>query len=211
MRKIFSLALIIMLAPIFSAGQKVEISAFGGYVFANTMHGSNGTSVYIHDFAQYGGQLSVAISRVVDLDIIYNRSDTKVDVTGGYSYNDLDVPTSINYMQLGGTKNFRVNPTISPFVGLNIGACLMAPKEIYPDYWFFSVGMNAGAKFYLSDRLGFRLQAQGYIPIQGAGFTMYAGTGGAGSGVSVYSTIFQFGFTGGLVFRLGRLTPSSPY
>ena len=149
------------------------------------------------------------MSKVVDVDLIYNRSDTKAQVNyynpGGYTNPSLEIPLSINYMQIGFTKNFRVNPKVSLFLGFNIGACDFAPKEEYSDAWFFSVGMNAGAKVYFSNRVGLRLQAQGYIPVQGTAFSMFVGTGGSSAGVSVYSTLFQFGFTGGLIFRLGKI------
>jgi len=48
------------------------------------------------------------------------------------------------------------------------------------------------------------LQAQIYVPMQAAGYTFYFGGGGYSSGVSVYSTMIQFGFTGGLIFRFGH-------
>jgi hypothetical protein len=35
--------------------------------------------------------------------------------------------------------------------------------------------------------------------------SMFVGTGGSGGGVSFYSTMIQFGFTGGLIFRLGNI------
>jgi hypothetical protein len=210
-KSIYLMAAMICL-PFFIMSQTVEITPFGGYVFGGNMQGDYG-DVHIDGNAQYGGMISVAISRVVDIDLIYNRSDTKAQVNYfseyGYTQPSLDIPLSINYMQIGFTKNFRVNPTVSPFVGFNLGACDFAPKEEngtdYSDAWFFSVGFNAGAKVYFSKRVGIRLQAQGYIPVQAAGFTMFVGTGGTSSGVGVYSTLFQFGFTGGLIFRLGKV------
>jgi hypothetical protein len=198
---------VIFSLPFMMKAQKVEVTPFGGYVFGGTMQGNN-ADVHINDNAQYGGMISIGVSRVMDVDLIYNRSDTKAQINyfsmGGVIKPSQDVPLSINYMQLGFTKNFRVNPTVSPFVGLNMGACLFYPKEDYPESWFFSVGINAGAKVYFSKRIGLRLQAQGYVPVQGTAFSMFVGTGGSGSSVSVYSTLFQFGFTGGLIFRLGK-------
>jgi hypothetical protein len=194
--------------PFMTIAQSVEVTPFGGYVFGSTLNGDYG-EVYYNDNAQYGGMISLAVSRVMDLDLIYNRSDTKAEVNyynyGGYVKPSLDIPLSINYIQIGVTKNFRVNPTVSPFIGFNMGACGMVPKEDYSDAWFFSVGMNAGAKIYFAKRIGLRLQMQGYIPVQSAGFSMFVGTGGSSAGVSVYSTMFQFGFTGGLIFRLGKI------
>ena len=194
--------------PFLSMSQNIEVTPFGGYVFGGTMHGDYG-DVHIDDNAQYGGMISFAVSKVVDVDLIYNRSDTKAQVNyynpGGYTNPSLEIPLSINYMQIGFTKNFRVNPKVSPFLGFNIGACDFAPKEEYSDAWFCPVGMNAGPKVYFSNQVGLRLQAQGYIPVQGTAFSMFVGTGGSSAGVSVYSTLFQFGFTGGLIFRLGKI------
>jgi hypothetical protein len=208
MKKYICLFAALACIPLLLKAQSVEVTPFGGYVFGGNMQGDYG-DVHINGNAQYGGMISFAVSRVMDVDLIYNRSDTRAQVNyfagGPYVQTYLDIPISINYMQVGFTKNFRVNPTVSPFVGLNIGACDFAPKEDYSDAWFFSVGINAGAKVYFSKRIGLRLQAQGFVPVQGTAFSMFVGTGGSSAGVSVYSTLFQFGFTGGLIFRLGRV------
>jgi len=193
--------------PFIMTAQKVELTPFGGYVFGATLYASN-SEVHINGNAQYGGMLSFAVSRVMDVDLLYNRSDTKAQITYYTSYNNLsyeEVPLSINYMHVGFTKNFRINPTVSPFLGFNLGACVFAPKQDYTDQWFFSTGFNAGAKIYFGKRVGLRLQAQGMIPWQGTGFSMFVGTGGSGGSVNVYTTLFQFGFTGGLIFRLGKI------
>ena len=188
--------------------QTVEITPMGGYVFASKMSGADGY-VRFKDNAIYGGMVSIGVSRVFDIDLIYHRIDTKAEVNlykavGGSTYEES--PLSINYMNVGFTKNFRINNTISPFVSFSMGACLMAPKSgnIY-DYWFFDFGLSGGAKVYFGKRVGLRLQAQMYVPMQAAGYTFYFGTGGYSNGVSVYSTMVQFGFMGGLIFRLGRV------
>ena len=206
-RTIFILIALICL-PFLINAQKVEVTPFGGYVFGGTMQG-NTAEAHIIGNAQYGGIISIAVSRVVDFDLLYNRSDTKAQlnyfsVAGGIPVSQ-EIPISINYMHIGFTKNFRVNPAVSPFIGFNMGACLFYPKETYSDSWFFSMGINAGAKVYFSKRVGLRLQAQGLVPIQGTAFALFAGSGGSGGSVSVYSTLFQFGFTGGLIFRLGHI------
>jgi hypothetical protein len=203
-KQILILAVLITL-PLMMKAQRVELTPYGGYVFAGNMQGSTG-DVHFKDNAQYGAMLSVKVSRAFDLDLLYNRSVTTAELT----YLDLinnsyyqDVPLSINYMHVGFTKNFRVVPVVSPFIGLNVGACVFAPKDDYQDAWFFSVGMNAGAKIYFHKRIGLKIQAQGMMPIQASGFSMFVGPGGASGGIGLYSTLFQFGFTGGLIFRLG--------
>jgi hypothetical protein len=208
MKKYILLAAAIICIPLLLTAQKtVELTPFGGYVFPGTMNAANG-DVRINGNGQYGAMLSIGVSRVMDVDLIYNRSDTKADIAPyyiGLGYKS-QIPISINYMHIGFTKNFRMSPVASPFVGFNLGACEFYPKEgNYQDAWFFSMGMNAGAKVYFSKRVGLRLQAQLFMPIQGSGFSFFAGSGGTSGGVSLYSSLVQFGFTGGLVFRLGHV------
>jgi hypothetical protein len=209
-KQILFFAVMICIPFLLSAQKTVEVTPFGGYVFPGTLNGYD-ADVYINGNAQYGGMISIGVSRVMDVDLIYNRSDTKADLSSYYTLLGYasQVPLSINYMHVGFTKNFRINPMVSPFVGFNLGACLFYPKDDnnykYQEAWFFSMGMNAGAKIYFSKRVGLRLQAQALMPIQGSGFSMFVGTGGSGGGVSVYSTLVQFGFTGGLIFRLGNV------
>jgi len=205
MKKILFIIVAAICFPFITKAQRtVEITPFGGYVCPGTMQ-ANGGNIRFLGNGQYGGMVSIAISRVVDIDLIYNRSDTKAQVNlTNYRYEE--VPLSINYMHVGFTKNFRVNEMLSPFIGYNLGACMFYPKvDTYYAVWFFSMGLNAGAKIYLAKHIGIRLQAQALVPIQGTGFSMFVGTGGGGGGVSVYSTLVQFGFTGGLIFRLGHV------
>ena len=205
MKKLFLPLMALICLPFLMVAQTVEVTPFGGYVFSGTISGDY-ADVHLKGNAQYGGMLSFPISRIMDVDLIYNRSDTKADILYyAPGRNNWEVPISINYMHIGFTKNFRINPRVSPFVGFNLGTCLFYPKEDYQDAWFFSVGMNIGAKIYFSKRVGLRLQAQGMVPVQGAGFGMFVGSGGPSGGVSVYSTLLQFGFTGGLIFRLGKI------
>lgn len=201
--KIKLLFLSLLLLPISLFAQKVEITPFGGYVFPARMNGSGGY-VRFQGNAQYGGMISIAVSLVMDIDLIYTRSDTKAEINY-YLWPYEEVPLSINYIHGGFTKNFRINPTISSFVGFNLGACLIAPKQEYNDVWFFSLGMNAGAKVYVGKRIGFKFQGQLFFPIQDSGFTFFAGSGGAGGGVSLYGTMVQAGLSGGLILRLGNI------
>lgn len=181
-----------------------EITPFGGYVFPARWNAVDG-SVYFHGNAQYGGMFSVGFSRVMDVDFTYNRIDTKADIdTYGYATGHTDV--SENFYLLGVTKNFRVSPVVSPFAGFKMGGVYMAPKDsrLY-SYWFFAMGADAGVKVYFSKVVGLKLSAQLLMPVQGGGFTFYYGSAGGGGGAYVTSTLFDFGFNGGLIFRIGAI------
>jgi hypothetical protein len=72
MNKSFFFLAIMIFLPFLIKAQGVEVTPFGGYVFGGTMIGDYG-EVYINDNAQYGGMISIAVSRVIDVDLIYNR------------------------------------------------------------------------------------------------------------------------------------------
>lgn len=205
MKKIFLVMLMFTGLHAFSQVRSFEITPFGGYVFPARWNAANG-SLYFQGNAQYGGIFSVGISRVVDVSFIYNRIDTKVTPeTYVFPYTYDDVSISENYYMIGFTKNFRVNEIVSPFASFNLGGCYLAPKGSgYYNYWFFSVGADAGVKVYFSKYVGIRLQAQLMMPVQYGGFSFYYGPGGGGSTVYMNSTLLDFGFTGGLIFRLGK-------
>ena len=114
MRKLFYVISALMCMSVYVSAQTVEITPFGGYVFPSTLNANGGDVTFLGN-AQYGGIVSIGISRVMDVDLLYNRIDTKADVAvydWNYAYYNSDIPLSINYMHIGFTKNFRVNPVV---------------------------------------------------------------------------------------------------
>ncbi len=79
MKKFTPLLFLFLLAPLFMEAQRVEITPFGGYLFPTRMNGSDG-NVRFRGNAQYGGMISIAVSRVMNIDLIYTRSDTKAEL-----------------------------------------------------------------------------------------------------------------------------------
>ncbi len=204
MKKIVLLSLLLLTGWQFLRAQHVEITPFGGYVFPARWYSSN-SSLYFNGNGQYGGQFAVGISRVVDIDFIYNRIDTRaIPEIGVYSGDEISL--SENFYLVGVTKNFRVSNLLSPYLGMHVGGVYMAPKSSeYYSYWFFAWQVDGGVKIYFSKYVGLNLKAQLAMPIQGAGFSFYYGSGGGGTGVYLTSPLLDFGFTGGLIFRIGQI------
>jgi hypothetical protein len=206
MKKLLLLFVLLFIAGLSGLmAQTVELTGFGGYVFPARWSSSYG-SLYFNGNAMYGGSLNVGVSRVVDVGFSYTRIDTQVEpevVGSDYSFSNYQV--SENFYMLGVTKNFRINKVASPFVRLNLGGVYLSPKESqYYSYWFFAMGADAGVKVYFSKVIGLMVQAQLMMPVQYGGFYFYGGTGGGGSGVYMSGTLVDFGFTGGLIFRIGK-------
>jgi len=68
----------------------------------------------------------------------------------------------------------------------------------------FAWGAKLGVIYWFIDGVGLKLQTNIISSVQAMGGGLYFGTGGAGAGLSTYSTIYQFGFTSGLVIKIDR-------
>ena len=95
-----------------------------------------------------------------------------------------------------------------PFGGFMLGMAIINADNPETDYsnnaTKFAWGARLGANIWASERVGVKLQMQFLSVPQAAGGGLYFGTGGAGVGVTTYSSIFQFALGGGLTFKLGK-------
>jgi hypothetical protein len=66
----------------------------------------------------------------------------------------------------------------------------------------FAWGIKAGVNVWASEKVGIKLQASLLSAVQAVGGSVYFGTGGAGAGVSGFSSFYQFVLGGGLTFKL---------
>lgn len=180
--------------------QLLELTAFSGYTFPEKFIVEGG-DVRISGGHTYGGILTLNLRKLYGVEFIYSRQDADADVYGLF-LEARNIPVSVNYIQVGGIRYFPLPAGIKLFAGLNLGTAGLVPKERYDEGWKFAVGAKGGVKYYFTDRLGIRAQANLQMPIQFAGTSFFVGTGGSGVSVDSFSTIFQFSFTGGLVFKL---------
>ena len=66
----------------------------------------------------------------------------------------------------------------------------------------FAWGIKAGVNVWANEKVGLKIQGGLNSAVQAAGGSFYFGTGGAGAGVSAYSTFYQWYIGGGLTFNL---------
>jgi hypothetical protein len=127
---------------------------------------------------------------------------------GGGQIQNTVFDLSENWIMLNGTNYFPVSEVAEPFFGFGIGMGIFSADN--PDNGNsqnatkFAWSLRGGSNFWFSEKVGLRIQASLMSAVQGAGGGLYFGTGGAGAGVSTYSTMYQFGFDGGLVFKFPR-------
>ncbi len=211
-KSIFFIAAGLMLITTIHA-QKAEIGGFYGIAFNGKIRTYYG-DYKINDKANYGGQLSIAMSSSTFLELIYNRTDTRVQY---FSYGGASEPfdLSIEYYHVGGLQQVDIgNDRIAPFGVFSLGATrfnIKNPVEfddgnnqqtISGDTYTFSIALAGGAKIFLAERIGIRLQARLGMPMMFNGVYLGVGTGGASGGMSFHVPTVMFDLSAGIFLRL---------
>ena len=189
-----------------SAQHTIRLNAFGGWTFqdkfdiAGTYGGYNYNNAGIGEAAHYGGGLEFEIRPNKAVEIFYQNQAAKGFLEYGPERATTDV--SVNYAMIGGMGYAPFSEKVYGYGGLNIGAAWF--NTDFGNTTKFAWGGKLGLKINASEKFGIKLGAQLLSPVQGASGGLYFGTGGAGAGVSTYSTMYQFGLTGGVCITLGQ-------
>jgi hypothetical protein len=194
----------------------LRLNAYTFYAFDDNVDSYYSTTDYFNGTIkggfQWGGGLEYMMVPQQGIEISYLRLDSNAPMEY-YDYNsnrkkntDFDVAT--NYILLGSNRYFGMNPKFEPYGGLQVGMGIFNVKN--PDNGNsgsstkFAWGAKLGANIWASEKVGIKIQAGLNSAVQSAGGGLYFGTGGAGAGVSTYSTFYQFYVGGGLTFNLSK-------
>jgi hypothetical protein len=203
-----------------SAGPSVRLHAYGTYALADNHVDSyySATSYFdgtVKGGFQYGGGLEVMPYPAIGLEFTYLRLDSKAPmhywdpnggIGGGGAETFTDFDMTQNWLFLSVNKYVPVNPKVEPFGGFQFGMDIIDVKN--PDNnnsagaTKFAWGARLGVNIWASEKVGIKLQAGLLSAVQAFGGGIYFGTGGAGAGVSGFSTYYQVNFGGGLVFKI---------
>jgi len=211
----FILALCAVLQGHTTYAQKMRVNLYGAYVFDDKFDSYYSSSSYyegkIIGGFQWGGGIEYMVRPEYGAELLYLRQSTHAPTTYASSVittNQTDFDLGLNYIMLGGARHvLSSNGKVEGVGGLMLGMLIADLKD--PDSGRtasatkFSWGLRLGGIVWASEAVGIRLQAQLLSAVQSAGGGFYFGTGGAGAGVSSYSTIYQFSLGGGLVFKVG--------
>jgi hypothetical protein len=156
---------------------------------------------------QYGGGLEVMPYPALGIEFTYLRLDSKAPMeyyNGGVVNTNFDLAT--NWLFLGTNKYIPTGTVVEPYGGFLLGMAIFNVDN--PDNnntgssTKFAWGAKLGANIWANEKVGIKLQMNLLSAVQAIGGGLYFGTGGAGAGVSGFSTFYQFSLGGGLVFRL---------
>ena len=214
MKKLLTIALLLTGSYLFAqSGASLRLNGYALYAFDDNNVDSyySDTDYFDGSFEggfQYGGGLEVLPAPAIGVEISYLRLDSKAPMEyyadGGIQFTDFDLAQ--NWLFLGFNKYIPVNPRVEPFAGLQLGMDILNVEN--PENGNtgsatkFAWGIKAGAHVWVNEKVGLKLQLGLMSAVQAMGGGIYFGTGGAGAGVSGFSTYYQFNLGGGLVFKV---------
>ncbi len=184
---------------------KLELAVQSGYSFGSFIRTYDG-DLTLNGSMWYGGALDYYIKKDLVFELSYSYRSGSMTYEPYNYYGSWD-PDAINdlgnlsthYIQLGTIKTFRKN-NVAPFIGGNLGMAIFSPEDQrYDTDLYFAVSGLGGAKIYLSDKIGIRLQGRLFMPLYFANLTFYCSTGGCGTGAGAWGTI-EGELSGGLFF-----------
>jgi opacity protein-like surface antigen len=193
-------------------GQEKRINLYSAYVFDDSFETINSSTSYYNGKIiggyQWGAGVEVKPNEELGVELLYIHQNTNAPV----AYYDLtaksrDLDIGVSYILLGGNRYMKTGK-VEPYGGILLGAAVFNNQHPQSGEGTsetrFAVGARLGVNVWTSDRVALKLQAMFLSSVQGVGGGFYFGTGGAGTGVSTYSTITQLSLGGGLGFRLGQ-------
>ncbi len=214
-KKILLLSILALIAQI-SFSQEIRVNTYGGYVFKDKVDSYYSSSSYysgqIQDGARWGGGIEYVIPGIGGLEIQYLRQNTNAPtvysdvIHSGGQLQKTDFDLRLNWLMLNSTRYFPVSEQLEPFAGFGLGMGIFSLTN--PDTnnersaTKFAYSFRGGINLWLGNNLAFRAQTSLFSAVQSMGGSLYFGSGGSGAGLSSYSSMFQFGFDGGLVFRI---------
>lgn len=211
--KLLLLSMILLITGA-AIAQDIRLNAYGAYVFDDKVDSYFDPESYyngkIKGGFQWGTGLELMVRPNQGIELLYLRQDTKAPLTyfnNGVKSSNFDL--GINYIMLGGNRYFRKpGGKAEGFTGVMLGADIMSLSNPVngksATKTKFAWGIKGGVNIWATEKVGIKLQAQLLSAVQSVGGGFYFGTGGVGTGLSSYSSMYQFSLGGGLVFNLAH-------
>jgi hypothetical protein len=216
MKKLIFASLLLVFASVEVSAQDIRVNGYAGYVFDDAVDSYYSNNAYfdgkINGGFRWGVGLEYMIRPEYGVELSYLRQDTKAPITYLNSgllrpeFSEFDV--ALNWIMLGGNRYLRKpGGRAEGFFGASLGVAIINADN--PNNGNensatkFAWGIKGGVNLWATETVGIKLQADLMSAVQAVGGGFYIGTGGAGAGLSSYSSLLQFGLGGGLVFKLG--------
>jgi opacity protein-like surface antigen len=216
MKKQLIFAAAFLLVGLVSQAQHIRLNGYTSYVFDDKVDGyydaNNNYAGTIKGGFLWGAGIEFSPRPFYGIELSYLRQDSHLpDFTyyDGGRKRTTNLKFANNWIMIGGLRYFPTHSErVEPYVGGQLGIALINTDNplngVSNSYTKFAWGFKGGANIWLTDKVALKLQAQLLSAVQALGGGFYLGTGGAGVGVSSYSSLLQFNLGGGLSFKLGN-------
>jgi len=210
-KSLLTIAFLIGTLVLAQAQKSVTLNAYGAYAFDDKFDTYYSSTEYVEGKIKGGFQWGLGVEMRVREDmgaeLIYFRQDTEAPVR---YYRDGDqnrtIDLGVNYVMVAGNRYLKPGEKVEPYGGLMLGMAIFSNKNPRgteeTSAVKFAWGARLGTNIWFSEKAGLKLQAEVLSAVQSLGGGIYFGTGGAGAGVSSYSTLYQFKLGGGIVFKV---------
>ncbi|MCG3204603.1 MAG: hypothetical protein KCHDKBKB_01318 [Elusimicrobia bacterium] len=181
---------LLMAGPISAGG--FEVAPFYGVRFGGQLQDTaTGDSINFDPAAAVGATVNMPLPGLQEkLEFLYSHQETGFNVPGFTS----SVNVRVDEWQVGLLREYEYEP-YRPFLVGTLGATNLSFSGGLEDTTLFSVGLGGGVKYFPTERIGFRLDARGYVSfVEGSG--AIACSGGCVVGYQ------------GSVFMQGEILPS---
>jgi opacity protein-like surface antigen len=182
----------------------LEVTPYAGYTIGGSFEdNTTGTSLDVKEGGSLGLVLGLPDTPDTQYELFYGFQRTKVTgggTFGGETLFDLD----IHYLHLGGTYMFS-REKVRPFVSGGLGLTHFVPSGSgMNSKTYFSVSLGGGAKIPVSEHVGLRLEARGFMTILPDSTEIFCvSSGGAACAVKVQGDVLgQFLLLAGITFSL---------
>jgi hypothetical protein len=215
MKKQFLFLCLILVAGLAAQAQHVRFNAYGAYVFDDKVDSYYDQSNYYQGTIKgsffWGAGVEFSPRPFQALELSYMRQDSHLPdfkyYQNGAKYADLMFHN--NWIMLGAVKYIPTHSErVEPYGGLQLGMALINTQNptnnSTSSYTKFAWGIKGGTNIWFNDKIALKLQLQLLSAVQALGGGFYLGTGGAGAGVTSYSSLLQFNIGGGLSFKFGN-------
>jgi len=180
---------------------RLEIFGYGGYAWTSSIdawYGAYSGEFDVKDSAIWGIEADINVRPGAQLVLLYSRQDSEAT----FGYHDVDTIAgniAVEHWQIGGMSGVQKGK-VMPFGMFTLGGTRIIPDfagATSDDLWKFSIIFGLGAKFYVSEKIGLRIQGRmPWIIVDGGA---YMGCGGRGCYTSFGgSGIVQGDVSGGL-------------
>ncbi|MEI8049215.1 MAG: porin family protein [Bacteroidota bacterium] len=196
---------------VMAAAQSIHLVGYSSYVFDDKVDSyydpTNYYSGTINGGYSWGAGLEFMAAPTKGIELKYLHRTTTAPMEyykNGVKYKTFDL--GLNYIMIGANNYFKTGGKVEPYAGADLGVALFyinnAEAGSDDNATKFAWDIKLGANIWFNEKVALKLQADLLSAVQSAGGGLYFGTGGASAGIGMYSTMYQWGLGGGLVFKL---------